>query len=394
MRVGFDAAILGPSTRYSGIGQYSLKLLNHLVQVDDSHEYVLYGPPGCPRPAELDSRLQWKSLPTPRVGKLSAIAASLWTVPRRAAADRLDVFHAPTVHPRPSWPAVPARMRCPLVVTLHDLIPLTFYGEAPNKMPLRWRLFYRWNLRAAARAALIITVSEAARREILDRLALDAKRVRAIYNGVNAPLIVQDAAPAGEPYILYVGSFEPRKNLLRLVRAYAQATRAGLQHDLVVVADPASGDTGGIERELAASGLAGRVRFLHSVPEERLWALYRQAELFVFPSLAEGFGLPPLEAMATGTPVIASDLPALREVLGEAACYVDPCSEQDLARAIIQLANSPARLARLAKMGMARSGAYTWRDCAEKTLRVYEEVARSWLPADLHARQPAEAETR
>jgi len=98
--------------------------------------------------------------------------------------------------------------------------------------------------------------------------------------------------------------------------------------------------------------------------------------------------------MATGTPVIASDLPALREVLGEAACYVDPCSEQDLARAIIQLANSPARLARLSKMGMSRSGAYTWRDCAEKTLRVYEEVARSWLPADLHARQPAEAETR
>jgi glycosyltransferase involved in cell wall biosynthesis len=378
MRVGFDAAILGPSTRYSGIGQYSLKLLNHLVQVDESNEYVLYAPPDCRRPAELDSRLQWKSLPPPRAGKLSALAASIWTVPRRAAADRLDVFHAPTVHPR----------------TLHDLIPLTFYGEAPNKMPLRWRLFYRWNLRAAARAALIITVSEAARREILDRLAPNAKRVRAIYNGVDTPLFVQDASPAVEPYILYVGSFEPRKNLLRLARAYAQAIRAGFKQDLVVIANPASGDTGGIERELAASGLAGRVRFLHSVPEERLWALYRQAELFVFPSLAEGFGLPPLEAMAAGTPVIASDLPALREVLGEAACYVDPFSEQDLANAIVQLAGNPARLAQLTKMGLARSSAYTWRDCAEKTLRAYEEVARGWLPADVHARQPAEAEIK
>jgi glycosyltransferase involved in cell wall biosynthesis len=389
MRVGFDASILGASTRYSGIGQYSLKLLNELARVDDSNEYLLYAPADCARPADLDARLHWKSLPRPRAGKLSELGASVWTVPRVAEADRVDVFHSPTVHPRPSWPAVPVRMRRPLVVTLHDLIPLKFYSGGPDKMPFRWRLFYRWNLRAASRADLIITVSEAARREVLDGLSLDATRVRVIYNGVDAPSAVGSPAADTQPYIMYVGSFEPRKNLPRLVRAYGQAVREGLQHDLVVIADPASGDTKGVQRELAAVGLAGRVRFLHAVPEERLWELYQQAELFVFPSLAEGFGLPPLEAMAAGTPVIASDIPALREVLGDAACFVDPHSEESLATAILQLANNPARRAQLAKLGGTQARGYTWRDCAEKTLLAYEQVARS--SRDVYTRRPSAA---
>lgn len=392
MRIGFDAAILGASTRYSGIGQYSLKLLNHMVEADGSNEYLVYGPPGCARPAHLDARLRWKPLLWPRVGKLSALASSVWTVPRVVEADRLDLFHVPTVHPRPSLPALPLRMPCPLVVTLHDLIPLTYYSSGPDRMPLRWRLYYRWNLRAAAKACLMITVSQAARREIIDELGLDEKRVRVIYNGVDAPSMAQNAPDTSQPYILCVGSFEARKNVLRLVRAYARAIRSGVSQDLIIIADPGSGDTVAVTDEIEASGLADRVHFLHAVPEERLWELYRQADLFVFPSLAEGFGLPPLEAMAAGTPVITSDLPALREVLGDAAIFVDAYSDGDLAAAMVQLAASPARRMQLAKLGKVRAGRYTWRDCAEQTLTAYEEAARVRVPSNGEEPHRAEAE--
>jgi len=388
MRVGFDATILGPSTRYSGIGQYSLKLLNDLADVDGSNEYLLYGPPECPRPAGLHGDLRWKPLSRPPLGKLSAFASFMWSVPRLVETDRLDLFHAPTVHPRASWPPVPRRIRCPLVVTLHDLIPLTYYSQPPHKMPLRSRLFYRWNLRAAVGADLVITVSDASRREILSELSINESRVHTIYNGVNAPSRTQGGAPGrglfgtDQPYVLYVGSFEPRKNLLRLIRAYTRAVRDGLQCHLAVVADPGSGQTAEVESELASSGLGKSVHFLRGVSEQDLWKIYACADLFVFPSLAEGFGLPPLEAMAAGTPVIASDIPALREVLGDAAYFVDPRSEDDLAFALLELSNNVARRDQLAEAGLSRAGLYTWRDCAEKTLAAYEKVVKERLTCD------------
>ena len=254
-------------------------------------------------------------------------------------------------------------------------------------MPLRSRLFYRWNLRAAAAADLVITVSEASRREILRVLSIDESRVRTIYNGVGLPQQTRSEAPgrllgADQPYVLYVGSFEPRKNLLRLIRAYSRAVRDGLRYHLVVVADPASGQTAEVESELASSGLEQRIHFLHGVSEQDLWNAYAHADLFVFPSLAEGFGLPPLEAMAAGTPVIASGIPALREVLGEAAHFVDPHSDDELAAALLELAEDRARRNQLAEAGLSQASRYTWRDCAEKTLASYEEVIRERLPSD------------
>jgi len=388
MRVGFDATILGPTTRYSGIGQYSLKLLNHLAEVDGSNEFLLYGPPECPRPEGLHGDLQWKPLPRLRLGKLSAFATFMWSVPRLVEMDRLDLFHAPTVHPRAAWPPVPRRIRCPLVVTVHDLIPLTYYSQPPHRMPLRSRLFYRWNLRAAAGADLVVTVSDASRQEILSELSVNPDRVQTIYNGVDAPLQIQNGAPGrgplgtDQPYVLYVGSFEPRKNLLQLIRAYRRAVRDGLRYDLAVLADPRSGSTVEVESELAASGLGKSIHRFSSVSERDLWQLYAHADLFIFPSLAEGFGLPPLEAMAAGTAVIASDLPALREVLGDAAYFVDPRSEFEIAGALLELANNPVQRKGLVEAGLSQAGQYSWRDCAEKTLAAYEKAVKEKRTGD------------
>ncbi len=382
MRIGFDATVLAPATRYSGTGHYTLKLLSHLTGLDDGNEYVAYGPSGCPRPAELPDSVKWHVLPRWRaLGKLSAVAVHLLALPRLAAAHRLDLMHAPTVQPRLSRPPVPQRLPCPLVVTLHDLIPVTHYGL--KSFHWRWRLFYEWNLRSLRRSAQVITVSEASRREILALLQLDPARVVTVYNGVEEPAVLSSKAPAEEmglprPYALCVGSYEPRKNLLRLLQAYAQAVASGLPHHLVIVAQPDDSGRDAVVQDLVRElGLQGRVRFLHGLPEPSLWRVYCQADLFVFPSLAEGFGLPPLEAMAAGVPVIASGLPSLREVLGNAAWYVDPMAETEIATALLHLAGDADLRAQLAESGRRQAARYPWAECARRTLEVYSTAVRS-----------------
>ena len=383
MKIGFDATILGSQTQYSGIGRYSLRLMNSLAAADNSNEYIAYGPPASARPQDLDRAWQWKPLPQVRLGKLSNLVTAVRNLPRLAAGDDLDLFHVPTVHPRPSWPAVPRGIPCPLVVTLHDLIPLTHYSRGPGAMPLRWRLYYRWNLHAAARAAAVITVSETSRREIAGRLKIHPGRLRVIYNGIDVPPR-EDISPrhsADAPFVLYVGSFEPRKNLMGAVRAHTRALGRGLPYDLVVVAAPGSGPAAPVRSEMAAAGFEDRVWFLNAVSDERLWDLYRRAAFFVFPSLAEGFGLPPLEAMAAGTPVIASDLPAHRELLGNRVVFVDPESEEALAGAMLELAASAERRRELGRGGPQHAAQYTWRRCAEQTLEVYRDVCGAHVAA-------------
>lgn len=374
MRIGFDATALGQPGRYSGIGKYVLNLLNNLARAEGANAYLAYGPAKSVRPEDLHPAVEWKRLPNPPLGKLTALAVSVFNLPRIAVRDSLDLFHAPTVHPRPSLLAVPRRMPCPLAVTIHDLIPLTLYDSGPDRLPFHWRSYYRWNLRGAVSADLLISVSEASRRELRTALGSVGDRVRVIHNGVEPPPQAYTNGQHTHPYVLFAGSFEPRKNLARFIRAYAAAVARGLPYDLVVVAHPDSGDKSAVESEIDRAGLRRRIRFIPAVSENDLWDLYRSASIVAFPSLAEGFGLPPLEAMAVGTPVIASNLPALREVLGDAAMFVDPYSETDMSAAMLALAAAPPRRELLSQAGLRRARLFSWRDCAEQTLTAYEEV--------------------
>lgn len=380
MRIGIDASILGPRTLHSGIGRYLLRLLQHLPTVEPGHRYVLFAPAGCRRPPSVPDEMVWQPLPRMGLGKLSTPASYLALLPHHVRRWRLDVFHAPTVHPRPSWPPVPRRLPCPLVVTLHDLIPLTFYSSGPARLPRLHVAFYRWNLRAAARAARVITVSEVERSEIIEMLGLKGDRVVAVYNGVDVPddVPLRHGSAADAPSILFVGSYEARKNLVTVVRAYARAAAMGLPHRLVVVATPGSGPTASVHAAVRAAGLAGRVHFIDgtAISDGELGALYRSASLFVFPSRAESFGLPPLEAMAAGTPVLASGLPALREVLGGAAAFVDnPLDDGALARAIHRIAGDARAREMMAAAGLRQAARYSWQDCARRTLDVYRAAA-------------------
>jgi glycosyltransferase involved in cell wall biosynthesis len=228
----------------------------------------------------------------------------------------------------------------------------------------------------------VIAISESGRRDLLRHYAIDPAKVRVIYGGVNPSF--RPALPAasaetraryGLPghYILSVGTIEPRKNLSRLLEAYRTLLDRGMEMGLVI-----AGKRGWRSEEFFARldqlGLEPRVILLNNVPDADLPALYGTADLFVFPSLYEGFGLPPLEAMACGTPVIVSNTSSLPEVVGEAGITVDPLDTGSLASAIEGVLTDPDLGRQLRTEGPARAACFTWQASARATRRVYEEV--------------------
>jgi glycosyltransferase involved in cell wall biosynthesis len=259
------------------------------------------------------------------------------------------------------------------VVTVHDLIPLTFYSRR-HRLPARQRLFYRWNLGALQRAARAIVVSESSRREVLAHLPISPERVVTVLNGLDRP--AEEGSPSGSRHVLCVASFEPRKNLPLLVRAYARAVEGGLSLPLVIVAEPGSGDERPVREALDWPALRDRLELRHHLSDDELSRLYREAAFVVCPSLAEGFGLPPLEAMAHGTAVIASDIPAHRELLGDAALFFPPEDGEALAQSLLRLAGNARLRERLVRSGREQAGLYSWERCAAETVAVYLEVVR------------------
>jgi glycosyltransferase involved in cell wall biosynthesis len=277
----------------------------------------------------------------------------------------VDVVHAPSVAVPPKWGA-------PLIVTAHDAAPLIF----PETYPRRGRRFHEQGLAAAAeRADLVITVSRAAADELVSHTAVPRERIRVVPNGVDLEIATDEEVGdarhqfdlGDEPYVLWVGSLEPRKNVGLLVEAFAHwAAHTDLPH-LLVLAGPA----GWMEDEASvlapARRLGDRVRTIGRVGDPALSALYRGADLFAFPSRHEGFGIPVLEAMAQETPVLCSDIPALREVAGDAAVYADG----DLAESI---RTALAERDRLVAAGLERARRFTWEETARRTVAVYREV--------------------
>ncbi|MGH8984130.1 MAG: glycosyltransferase family 4 protein [Acidimicrobiia bacterium] len=284
----------------------------------------------------------------------------------------LDVVHAPSV-------AVPPTGRYRLVVTVHDAAPLLF----PDTYPRRGRWFHRRGIAAAARRAdLVITVSQAAADEIQEHTAIPAERMRVVPNGVELTEASDDDATAARaafdlgarPYVLWLGSLEPRKNVGLLVEAFARwAATSDVPHQLVL-----AGPAGWVEDRdtvlAPARRLGDRVRTIGRVGDDHLRGLYRGADVFVLPSRHEGFGLPVLEAMAQGTPVVASDIPSLREVAGDAARLVTPFDPDAWAGALDDLLHDRDRHAHLGAAGRRRAELFSWERCASETRAVYREA--------------------
>jgi glycosyltransferase involved in cell wall biosynthesis len=296
-----------------------------------------------------------------------------WGGPVLAAAARslrLDIVHDPCG----IAPFLAPRLRTRRVVTVHDAIPYIH----PRLQPLLTRAVFRILVPAARWTAdAVIAVSECARSDLIRHTRLPAGLVHAIYPGVLLPgeddLRRWQAAEETEdaPYLLYVGDLSPRKNVVRLLAAFAQV-RDQYAEVRLVVAGPETWGSGVVMD--AARGLGDGVQITGYVDEERLHILYANAAALVYPSLYEGFGLPPLEAMAHGTPVIASRTSSLPEVMGDAGLLIDPLDVDALAAAMTRILADIELRACLSTRGRARASAFTWEQTARSTLAVYKSV--------------------
>ena len=365
MRVAFDARKLHDF----GIGTYIQGLLREFVALGVPEELVVYRSPDAEVPPVLEAaaRIEWRLESAPPYS-----VAELWRLARRARRDRAQLFHAPHY-------VCPPVLACPAVVTIHDLIHLRFPDWRGRPLaPLYARVMLRL---AVWRAARVITVSESTRRDLERWLRARPERIRVIPNGV-APHFGPAADPVAlqaglgklglaAPYLLFVGNPMPHKNLPRLLDAFA---RLPAELGALVVAGVRPAARPALDRAVETRALRARVTVLAPLPEALMPLLYQGASLLVIPSLWEGFGLPALEAMACGTPVVASDRGALPEVIGDAGVLVDPTNVDALREAMYNLAvHTPLRAA-LRAAGLVRARAFSWRHAAEATVGVYREA--------------------
>lgn len=374
-RIGVNArALTKPNP--AGVSRYAANLLSALAERerrgDDGAEYLLFGVERVPEELRGYDCVRSAGEPAPAHSGLRAHRWEQFELPRAIRGRDLDAFHTPAGQP----PLLADPLAdAPLVTTIHDISPITH----PEWFSTGYAALYRALTPLAVRASdAILTVSGFARDEIVDAYpAADGKTVAA-YNGVTPPPEGgEDAAVPdldGEAFLLFVGSANRRKNLKTLLDAYrryrtrtddpAPLALVGPERD--VFADPESGYDGG-----------DGVRTLGFVSDERLGWLYRNATAFVFPSLYEGFGLPIVEAMSVGTPVVTSDRGAMAEVAGEAAHLVDPLDAAAMADGVDRVTSDEAYRERLRERGRERAAAFTWDRTAERTRDVFGRVVRS-----------------
>jgi glycosyltransferase involved in cell wall biosynthesis len=380
MHVAIDARYV--SRLQSGVGHYTQRLVGGLAAIDARNRYtclVVQGGPDLPGP-EWDGA-RWRRWPT-RVSFENHLAGDLWLLgylPLRLRRLAVDVYHGPAVF----LPLVKLGYRT--VVTIHDLVSFLFPETVPRKYALYMRLMTRLAVRSADR---IIAVSGATRDDLTRVLRVPEEKVVVIHEAVAPEFSAADPAAVTSvierydirpPYCLFVGNLEPRKNLSRLIEAFGllrgrrAAVSGGRPLQLVLV-----GTRGWLYSSIfgtvATQGAPSDIVFTGYVPASDLPALYAGAECFVFPSLYEGFGLPVLEAMAAGTPVVASRVGAIPEVAGDAALLVDARRPAELAAAIETVLTDATLRARLVTLGRARARVFTWEAVARQTLAVYERA--------------------
>ncbi len=364
----------------SGSGQYLSHLLNAIAEIDKKNDYTLFGP----RPIENGSvpAYPYKVSRVPNFAtKNDNIEKVMWeqfTGPAAAHKAGMDLFHVPYFAP-------PLLLRTPTIVTIHDVIPLRLPAYQPNS---RVKAYMNLVARSARRASMIITVSQHAEQDIIDVLKLPAERIRVIYEAageeygpVTDPEKLAEARArydVGERYVFYLGGLDQRKNVPQLVRAFAQVYKQVGDPDLrLLIAGNPDKQKGSLfpdPRPIAAElGVTEQIKY-HFIAEEDKAAMYSGASLFVFPSLYEGFGLPPLEAMCSGAPVVCSNRTSLPEVVGDAALSVDPNDTQALVEAMSSVLTNSDLRTDLRARSLKRAQQFSWQKTAAETIAVYEEV--------------------
>lgn len=369
MKIGIEARPIRWSYG-TGIGNYTYNLIAKLAEIDKVNEYTFLWPDASPNPSIPFSR-KYGTYFLPKDDERETLEMPYWL-----ARERVDIFHLTQNGFR-----IPEFKACKIVVTIHDLIPY-FLPEMVRSSFLK-RFIHEMPY-IVERADGIITVSEASKADIIK-----------IFQPNPAKITVIPSAPSGayrllpkeetrlklrkqygikKPYILYIGGLNPRKNINELIYAYSKIHRDLPGNQQLLIPGPNGQHLSRLQLLVQSLGLEEAVRFPGFIPSEDLPLFYNGADLFVYPSLYEGFGLPPIEAMACGTPVITSNVSSLPEVVGDAAIQVNPYDTLELADTIFRvLANESLRKSLIQK-GLSHCRKYDWTRIARQILELYQKT--------------------
>lgn len=346
----------------SGIGTYIRNIVPAVISACPNVEFYLLG-----SKRELE-KFEW--------AKRSGTTVIDCTAPIYSITEQLDFLKKIPANSSVVWIPhynIPFFGSRKLIVTVHDLFHLAMPAYIGG---LHKRLYARLMFNAVARNAdIIICVSQFTANELFRLTDTDQKKVRVIHHGVAAscPSDQSEGNPHSKPYLLFVGNVKPNKNLIRLLEAFKTVCSA-IPHDLVIVGKKEGFITSEANVMAKANELGSRVRFTGAVNNSALQRFYRHATAFVFPSLYEGFGFPPLEAMTYGCPVISSHAASLKEICGAAAYYIDPYNVENIANAIVQVLGNESLRQALINKGYERAKMYTWERSAHQHISVFEEM--------------------
>ena len=371
-----------------GVGTYTRNIVRALARLDHSNQYFLIGSPQ-------------------KVGEIGPLPANFKTVPLleddtlkgyfecRTILKRLhcDLVHIPHLF----W--LPRSLPCPYVMTVHDVVEHMY--RAHDRSDLRRSLHFHFTRRVLKGASRILAVSKFTKNEIEKLFGIPGSHIEVVYNAIDERFLRGHASEADQqvlaerylvtyPYLLYAGRISPHKNLVRIIEAFS-ALKTELEKDarypdlkLIIIGDELSKNPD-LRRTVIRSGVQNDVRFMGFVPIEMLRVFYDAAKIFVFPSLYEGFGLPPLEAMAHGTPVVTSNTSSLPEVVGNAAVLVNPENVFEIMRALHRVLLDQSIRDKIKQRGYEQGKKFSWDASARRILEVYAEVATgAHAPAGIH----------
>lgn len=362
-----------------GVGTYTRNIVRALGRLDQTNQYFLIGSPH--KVAEIGPLpAAFKTIPLLDDGTTAKGYIEFRGILKRL---RCDLVHIPHLF----W--MPRSLPCPYVMTVHDLLEHMY--RAHDRSSLRRSLHFHLTRRVLKGAGRILAVSRFTKSEIEKLFGISSSRIEVVYNAIDERFLRGHASDSDRqilaerylvtyPYLLYAGRISPHKNLLRIIEAFSalktELEKEGKASDLklIIIGDELSKHPD-LRRTVIRSGVQNDVRFMGFVPIEMLRVFYDSAKVFVFPSLYEGFGLPPLEAMAHGTPVVTSNTSSLPEVVGNAAVLVNPENVFEIMRALRRVLLDQAVREKIKQRGYEQAKKFSWDTSARRIIEIYEEVA-------------------
>lgn len=369
MKIAVNAQFLHkPNT---GMGQYLKNILPFMLEIDQKNEYVLYSE--APVEKTENMKMQSRVLRVPFYQRDDLIRKTIWEkiiFPKAARKDRADLVWSP-------YFSTSNITGIPHAMTIHDVIYKIFPQYVPNT---RWKIYYQLSENAARNARQVVTISQCSKKDITKFLGIQEEKIKVTYLGKpenNHSEFQAEKLDSAKDYILYLGGFDYRKNVATLLRAYKKFSEFFPDISLVVLGklpDPSNPLAPDLKNLVTQLSLDSKVIFPGYVKDNDLPAWYKNAKFFVYPTLYEGFGLPVLEAMGYGCPVVTSKNSSITEIAGDAAILIDSANPQEITDAMVRVVKDDNLRKSMIKKGLENVKRFSWKKCAMETVEIFHAL--------------------